>query len=333
MNHLDWNRGRVLFRDYGGATGRIVSSPIYAYRMAHSLSRKKLGDRVGRTAAVISNWEWCGVPRDGGYKLIRDRLGVEIEEPEANWRALDSEDVLRIGHAARAVWQLQDNQRHILRDIASEQRIWKRVDARIERQDAAEAARARIMASRAKTEEEREKAVRRLTRKQDEDELGRLYRSLDRVANAAAVQSLVERLNQQQEARNQAILERMEEDKEFADQWLVEHEDDPKLIESKDWRLYMSLPLTSNAHSDNWRDNTMDWASLHVTDVSDRAWLEDAVIEKIDKEKEGYFVQLNYNPLGYRVAVMNERGFLPAIAERRALDDLRDTRSHRWIRK
>lgn len=190
-------------------------------------------------------------------------------------------DMLRAGHSIRSVERETGIHRDTVMRLAH---TITEVHARIERQAAA------------------------IEGRRQEREAKTLYRSLDRRANAEAAAIYNARLRHTQSLRQAKVATEIEADKKAADTWMLEHFD---LFEDPTNRLFFMWPLNeSNKSEDDWRANTLDRATFnHLASVFGGLSLEDAIIEKIDRERAGEYVEVSCSGIGYLVHHMEEFKF------------------------
>lgn len=320
-----WNRGITMTNGSiitdPEHVGYRASNPIRAYRLLNNWSNDEMARRVGVSKTTLYQWDCQGAVPEHGFEILGSRLGVDFEQPYRQWRKENPfPHILPIeSRRERKDEPLTPAQKEFLIDK------YRRIGHALIEVEATQRA-LRNESTRRKNDLQR--AINRPGTPLDE--MAFMVAMVDRLRNREAVEERKRITLVEDRERTKRALDAIKRDEEIATEWEHKHADE--LAEFKpDWKLYMGVPIVGDKNEAvNTGKQTEDWATLNVVDSTGHLMLEDAIIAKIDKEREGYFVRVGFNSHTYNVTLLNEEHVSPfADLTERPLDDTRNAHVQR----
>ena len=304
--------------------GYVSANPLRALRMANTMSKKTFCQRTEMSTLSLSKYERCGLPDDPMWRgLAVDRIGnvfgVDVSKAFDGWRSenpyLEGTWVggSMYGHAEPD--QRSKGQRAFLerkyRDIGHSLIETERIQREL-----------RIQVAFAKKDLQK-RANRPGT---PLDVMGDMVAALERLHNRE-VSEEVRRLRLVEDCeRTKRALDAIKRDEDIAAEWAEKHKDELAPFK-QDWKLYFGVPLIGKPDDGAAvRVPSEDFTQMRAVDSTGHLLLEDAIIAKIDKQKEGYFVQLDYDGRSHAITLLNNDDFRAFPNTERVLDDIREMR-------
>ncbi len=294
-----WNRG-IHPSTNPLDKGYVQSNPFRAYRAANNMSLQTFAQRIGVSYGTVQFWNNNGAT-ERTLDVCSMKLGKHFAQPYHDWENESPYDHDKSEIQRQFLIRKYTNIGHALLEVERTQRALRM--------------------------EKRDLAKRAIRPGAPLDEMGDMVAALDRLHNrevAAEVRRI--RLVEARE-RTKRALDAIKRDEEIAAEWAEKNKGE--IAEFKpDWKLYYGMGLTGGKTVDEdfeKKVKSRDWATMRCVDSTGHLLLEDAIIAKIDKEKEGYFVKLDYNGRSHGISLMNNDDFIPLYGppEGHALDDVR----------
>lgn len=302
--------------------GYLSANPLRALRRVTGMSKDVFCKRAGMSTLTLLNYEtWARFPKDPTYRqLAIDRIGnvfnVNISNALEQWEA---EAPYSTYH--RSATDLSEGKRQF---FARKYRAIGHALIETERMQ---------RELRLAHSFEQKKFHKLLNRPNAPiDEMALLVSKLERLHNRE-VSTEARRLKLiEDQARMKRALDAIKRDEDIAAEWAEKHKDELAPFK-QDWKLYFGVPFAGPPQDSKAEHvRTDDWTQMRSVDSTGHLLLEDAILGKIHKEREGYFCKLDYSGRGYSLQLLNDDNYLPALGEVRALDDLREARREKHWR-
>ena len=322
---MAYNRGQTVAADPMDK-GYIASNPVRSARVASKMSIGQFCETVGVSDATLYSWEHYKLPktdlmRHRAVDMIGNKIGIDIDAAYAQWEA---EKPYEYSHSyyevdtnpkERAAFLRRKYQGigHALIEIEKTQR-----QLRLERAF-------------------QNKNFRKLMKYPGTplDEMAILVAKMDRLKNRE-VSAEIKRLKLIEEGeRTKRAIDAIKRDEDLAAEWAAKNKDELGPFK-QDWKLYFGVPMIG-ASADDGKNRTVpseDYTQMRAVDSTGHLLLEDAILAKIQKEREGYFVKLDYNGRSHGITLLNDDNYVPLYQyeETRPLDDVREARTDkRWL--
>lgn len=314
-----WSRGRTLIGDdsfdevlgegYGLAMkGRMAAHPLRAWRSANDLSVKQLADKSRIPASRLAAWDTGHIP-DHGIDMLYDRMGIKLGDAMEAW---SKETFYALGSSI----SYQEKYRRIGHALIETERIQRelRLERKLEERHRAQMARRRNCAA---------------------DELAILNATMEslRIREITAERKRLVLVAAKE--RTQKALDAIKRDEDEAAEWMAKHADELEDFKP-DWKLYYGVPIVGDREEAEERQGggiSESFLNARIVDSTGHLMLEDAVIAKIDKEREGYFVKIDYNSRNYGITLLHGDDApigLRTLADTAPLDDVRREHAGRF---